>query len=41
MEEPVKLEQTEGIAIITLNRAKAYNSFDVEMVQLLADILSN
>ena len=39
MEEPVKLEQTEGIAIITLNRAKAYNSFDVEMVQLLADIL--
>ncbi len=39
MEEPVKLEQTEGIAIITLNRARAFNSFDVEMVQLLADIL--
>jgi 2-(1,2-epoxy-1,2-dihydrophenyl)acetyl-CoA isomerase len=39
MEESVKLEKTEGIAIVTLNRAKAYNAFDVEMVQLLADIL--
>ncbi|UCF85759.1 MAG: enoyl-CoA hydratase/isomerase family protein [Desulfobacteraceae bacterium] len=39
MENPVKLEQTEGIAIITLNRPSAYNSFDAEMVQLLAETL--
>ena len=39
MENPVKLEQKEGIAVITLNRPRAYNSFDGEMVQLLAETL--
>ena len=39
MEKSIKLERKEGIAIITLNRPRAYNSFDGEMVQLLTDTL--
>ena len=39
MEEMVKLEQKEGVAFVYLNRPKAYNAFDREMVQRLAEIL--
>lgn len=39
MDVPVKLEQLEGSAIIKLNRPKSYNSFDLGMVQLLAETL--
>lgn len=41
MEKPVKLETINDIAIITLNRPKAYNAFGEEMIRLLADILNN
>ncbi|MBW1703114.1 MAG: enoyl-CoA hydratase/isomerase family protein, partial [Deltaproteobacteria bacterium] len=34
MEETVKLELTDNIALVILNRPKAYNSFDLDMVRL-------
>lgn len=41
MEETVKLELTDNIALVILNRPKAYNSFDLDMVRLLAETLVN
>ena len=40
MEEPLKLECTDGIAGIRMNRPKAYNAFGLEMVRLLAERLA-
>lgn len=40
MDAPVKLEVKDGIANIILNRAKAYNSFDLEMIRSVSDKLS-
>ncbi len=39
MEEPLKLSLNEGIARLTLNRPKAFNAFDQEMIQLLGERL--
>ncbi|NQU14827.1 MAG: enoyl-CoA hydratase/isomerase family protein [Desulfobacteraceae bacterium] len=39
MEESIKLRIEDEIALVTLNRPKAYNAFDLPMVQLLADKL--
>ncbi|MBL7212907.1 MAG: enoyl-CoA hydratase/isomerase family protein [Desulfobacteraceae bacterium] len=39
MEESIKLRIEDEIALVTLNRPKAYNAFDLPMVQLLADRL--
>jgi len=36
MEEPVILEQTDGVAVLTLNRPDRFNAFDADMVRLLA-----
>jgi len=36
MEEPVNLAQTDGIAVLTLNRPERFNAFDADMVRLLA-----
>jgi 2-(1,2-epoxy-1,2-dihydrophenyl)acetyl-CoA isomerase len=41
VEETVKLELTDNIALVILNRPKAYNSFDLDMVRLLAETLVN
>ncbi len=41
MEEPVLMERREGIAVVTLNRERAYNSFDGPMVKMLAQVLSD
>jgi 2-(1,2-epoxy-1,2-dihydrophenyl)acetyl-CoA isomerase len=39
MQETIRLDEKDGIAFVTLNRPKAYNAFDLPMVQLLADHL--
>ena len=39
MEKSVSLRKTDGIAHVTLNRPEAYNSFDLDMVRLVADTL--
>ncbi|MFH1491675.1 MAG: enoyl-CoA hydratase/isomerase family protein [Pseudomonadota bacterium] len=39
MDEPVKLDVTEGIAGIILNRPKAFNSFNMELISLLSEKL--
>jgi 2-(1,2-epoxy-1,2-dihydrophenyl)acetyl-CoA isomerase len=40
MADPVRWESIEGIAKVVLNRPKAYNAFDSEMVSMLADGLA-
>ncbi|HBF43670.1 MAG TPA: enoyl-CoA hydratase [Desulfobacteraceae bacterium] len=40
MDEPVRLEQFENIALVTLNRPKAYNSLNLEMLQSFSGILT-
>lgn len=39
MDEPLKVECTEGVARIKMNRPNAYNAFGLEMIQLLAERL--
>lgn len=39
MEKLVKLEKTDGIALVTLNRPESYNSFGRDLVELLAKTL--
>ena len=39
MENTIHLEEKEGIAIVYLNRPEAYNAFDLDMVQRLAETL--
>lgn len=41
METPIKLEEIQNITVIRLNRPKAYNSFDLDMIQRLAESLVN
>jgi 2-(1,2-epoxy-1,2-dihydrophenyl)acetyl-CoA isomerase len=41
MEKSVAMEEKNGIALVTLNRPRSYNSFDLEMVQMLEEILVN
>lgn len=36
MEEVVKVARTQGIALVTLNRPKFYNAFDLDMIQDMA-----
>jgi len=40
MSGPLKIKLVEGIALITLNRPKFYNAFDVDMIHALADKLT-
>lgn len=39
MEKAIELRKSDDIAVVSLNRPKAYNSFDVDMVWLLAETL--
>jgi 2-(1,2-epoxy-1,2-dihydrophenyl)acetyl-CoA isomerase len=39
MDEPVRLEMTDGIARLTLNRPEVFNAFDLDMLRLLSDSL--
>ena len=39
MEEMVKLEKVGGTAVVTFNRPKSYNAFNLEMIQSLAERL--
>jgi len=39
MEKTVKVEKKEDIALVTLNQPKSYNSFDINMVWVLAEAL--
>ena len=39
MDKVVKLEVIEGIARVTLNRPKAFNAFDLDMIQFLSEML--
>lgn len=40
MEDVVKLEKVAGTAVVTLNSPKSYNAFNLEMIQHLAEILT-
>ena len=40
MEDVVKLEKVAGTAVVTLNNPKSYNAFNLEMIQHLAEILT-
>ncbi|HDZ91258.1 MAG: enoyl-CoA hydratase/isomerase family protein [Deltaproteobacteria bacterium] len=40
MKEPVDLKKEDGTALIMLNRPEAYNAFNLDMVGLLAEILT-
>jgi enoyl-CoA hydratase/carnithine racemase len=39
MEEPVKLDVIEGIARVTMNRAKVFNAFNLDSIRFLAETL--
>jgi len=39
MDESVKIDIREGIARISLNRPKAFNAFNLEMIQSLSERL--
>ncbi|MFH1627535.1 MAG: enoyl-CoA hydratase-related protein [Pseudomonadota bacterium] len=39
MVQTINLKKTDGTALITFNRPEAYNAFDLDMVQLLAETL--
>ena len=39
MDEPVKLDVIEGIARVTMNRAKVFNAFNLDSIQFLAETL--
>ena len=39
MDKVVKLEVIEGIARVTLNRPKAFNAFDLDMIRFLSEML--
>lgn len=39
METPIKSEEVDDITVIRLNRPKAYNSFNLDMIQLLSESL--
>ena len=39
MENRIKLEEKEGVAFVCLNRPEAFNAFDLDMVQRLAETL--
>jgi 2-(1,2-epoxy-1,2-dihydrophenyl)acetyl-CoA isomerase len=41
MEETVQLEENDGVATLYLNRPKAYNAFDLQMVRRLAATLTD
>ncbi|NIR12480.1 MAG: enoyl-CoA hydratase/isomerase family protein, partial [Desulfobacterales bacterium] len=40
MEERVKLGKKAGTAVVTLSSPKSYNAFNLEMIQLLAERLT-
>jgi 2-(1,2-epoxy-1,2-dihydrophenyl)acetyl-CoA isomerase len=40
MEKLVELEKERGIAVMTLNKAKSYNAFNLEMIQHMAERLT-
>ncbi len=40
MEEPIRLRKENGIVLVTMNRPRTYNSFDLPMVQSLVDQLT-
>jgi 2-(1,2-epoxy-1,2-dihydrophenyl)acetyl-CoA isomerase len=40
MDEPIKIDITEGIAKVCLNRPNAFNAFNLEMVSFLSDKLT-
>ena len=39
MANTIHLEEKEGVAMVYLNRPEAYNAFDLDMVQRLAETL--
>ena len=39
MKEVVKVDRTQGVALVALNRPKSYNAFDLDMIQDLAERL--
>ncbi len=41
MEKTVLLRKTDGIALVALNRPEAYNSFDLDMVRLVTEVVDD